>query len=444
MEGGRAFYGWKLLGVLFLLDFLNMGAPYFGGAVINTYMLRQITMSRSTFGLGFTLVNLLVGALSVVAATTILKWGIRITFAIGSALLVAGALWLAYFTKEPQQYLAGFGVLIGAGISFGTLIPVTTCITRWFRKYRGRTMGLALSASGFAGLVGSPLINKFLTVNGGNWRQAWQVVAGVAVLSGIIAYVFVKERPEDLGQRVDGALPMPGGLPAAGNKQLVSNHHWSVEDALNTKTYWLIVVGGVACQFPYFFFIAHGILHMKGEGLSAATAAWVMGLFTMGAILGRQIGGWLMDKIAARAAFIMGLCCYFAGSLLSMRSKSVGSATAAAILYGTAFGWSFVCLNTSTSHFFGVDAFPRLNGINLLVTGLLSSPAGYVGGRIFDRYQNYRMGFELNMLIAAVGILALVFATMPQPKTPVQDKTTSQPIHPNCKNYERTIPDPAE
>lgn len=413
MEGRGAFYGWKLVGVLFLLDFLNMGVPFFGGAVINTYMLKQIPMERSTYGLGFTLVNLLVGALSVVAATTILKWGIRATFAIGSALLVSGALWLAYFTNKPWQYLAGFGVLIGAGISFGTLIPVTTCITRWFRKYRGRTMGLALSASGFAGLLGSPFIDKFLTVNGGNWRQAWQVFAGVAVLSGIIAYLFVKERPEDLGQSVDGTRPGREGISETARKQLVSSHPWSVEEALRTKAYWLIVVGGVASQFPYFFFIAHGILHMKGEGLSAATAAWVMGLFTMGGILGRQIGGWLMDKIAARVAFMMGLCCYFAGSLLAMASKSVGSATAAAILYGAAFGWSFVCLNTATGHFFGTEAFPRLNGINLFATGLLSSPAGYIGGRIFDRYQSYRIGFELNMLIAAMGIVALLSAKMP-------------------------------
>ena len=422
-RGRQAFYGWKLVGVLFLLDFLNMGAPYFGGAVINTYMLKQIPMSRSTFGLGFTLVNLLVGTLSLVAAIVILKWGIRATFAIGSFLIVSGALWLAFATREPWQYLAGFGVLIGSGISFGTLIPATTCITRWFRKYRGRTMGLVLSASGFAGLVGSPLINKLLAANGGNWRQAWQAVAVVAVLSGIIAYLFVRDRPEDLGQSVDGIAPGPEGAESGASGELVSSHAWTAAEALKTKAYWLIVVGGVASQFPYFFFIAHGILQMKGEGLSAATAAWIMGLFTMGAILGRQIGGWLMDRIAARAAFIMGLCCYFAGSLLAIGSRSVSGATAAAIFYGTAFGWSFVCLNTTTGHFFGTAAYPKLNGINLLVTGLLSSPAGYVGGRIFDRYQSYRIGFEMNILIAAVGIAALIFATMPLPKVPALGET---------------------
>ena len=49
------FYGWKLVAVLFALDFINMGFPYYGGSVINGYMVHEVGMSRSTLGLGFTL-----------------------------------------------------------------------------------------------------------------------------------------------------------------------------------------------------------------------------------------------------------------------------------------------------------------------------------------------------------------------------------------------------
>ncbi len=71
----KRFYGWKLVAALFALDLLNMGFPSFGGAVINTYMLQQIPMSRSTYGLGFTLPNLFIGSPSIVVAAVILKWG---------------------------------------------------------------------------------------------------------------------------------------------------------------------------------------------------------------------------------------------------------------------------------------------------------------------------------------------------------------------------------
>lgn len=418
MAGRNNFYGWKLVGVLFSLDFLNMGFPYFGGAVINTYMLKEIPMSRSVFGLGFSLVNFVVGLASVLVAACILRWGVRTTFVIGSGFLMAGAVWLTFFMTKPWQYLAGFGLIIGTGICFATIVPVTTAIARWFRRYRGRAMGIALSASGFAGLASSPLLNRILAANGGNWRQGWEIVAGVAMLSGIVAFLFVKESPEDLGQVVDGIEESARAAGAAVSEKLITRHAWTPAEGMRTISYWAVVAGGIACQYPYFFFVAHAILHMKSAGLSAANAAWAIGLSTMGAIVGRQIGGWMMDRIAARYAFMSGLCCYLAGSLLAMRigADTLGIAFAAAILYGAAFGWTFICLNTAVAHFFGPAAYPKLNGVNLLVGGLLSSPAGFVGGKLFDLYQSYALGFEVNMLIVALGIVALAFAKVPQPK----------------------------
>src|SRR3984893_920307 len=207
-----AFYGWNLVAVLWFLDFLNMGFPLYGGAVINTYMLKEIPMSRSAFGLGFTILNLSVGIRSSHVAASIVRWGVRKTFGIGSALILIGALWLSLIASRPWHYWVGFGVLTATGISFGTIIPAATAVTRWFSRYRGRAMAVTLSASGFAGFFVSPLINRILTANGGNWRQAWAMVAVISVLSAIVAFLFVRERPEDLGQMVDGG---PGPSPSA-------------------------------------------------------------------------------------------------------------------------------------------------------------------------------------------------------------------------------------
>ncbi len=412
----QSFYGWKLVAALWLLDFLNMGLPLYGGAVINTYMLKQITMERSTYGLGFTLLNLFVGLPSTLVAATILKWSLRTTFVIGSTMILLGTLWMSFFASQPWHYLLGFGVIIATGISFGTLVPVTTAVTRWFHRYRGRAMSIPLGASGFAGFVGAPLINKILAANGGNWRQAWQIVAGIMIASAIVAVLFVKERPEDLGQTVDGApaAAHTSQRPAAG--ALVTKSLWTPSQVYKTTAYWLIVVGGLACQFPFFFFTAHWILHLRQHGITAADAAWAMGLFTMGGIGGRLLGGLLMDVMPARFAFMSGLCCYFLGSFLAMKIDSGGFrvAVAAAMLYGIGFGWTFICMNTVTAHYFGPAAFPKINGMVLLLTGVIGSPAGVIGGRLFDRFGSYTPAFELNIVVSAIGIVVLAFATMPQ------------------------------
>jgi MFS family permease len=349
-------------------------------------------------------------------AASILKWSIKTAFAIGSALILLGSLWLSFFASRPWHYLVGFGVIIATGISFGTIVPVTNAVTRWFHRYRGRANAIALSASGFAGFFVAPLINKILAGNGGNWRQAWQVVACMAIASAVFAFLFVKERPEDLGQTVDGAAEPSSTTRKASKSVLVTNALWTPSQAYKTLAYWLIVIGGVGCQFPFFFFTAHWILHLKGRGISAADAAWAMGLFTLGGIGGRLIGGWLMDKMPARFAFMSGLCCYFLGSVLAVKvsASAFSIAVAAAILYGVGFGWTFVCMNTMTAHYYGPAAYPKVNGMVLVLTGIVASPAGLIGGRLFDVYRSYAPAFELNILISGIGILALAFAAMPQ------------------------------
>src|SRR5712691_6282959 len=212
MTSQRGFFGWKLVSLLWVLDFLNVGLPLYGGAVINTYMLKEIPMSRSSFGLGFTLLNLFVGIPSILVGASIVRWGIRKTFGIGSALILVGALWLSLIASRPWHYWVGFGVLVAMGISFGGVMPAATAITRWFSRYRGRAMAITLSASGLAGFIVAPTINRILTANGGNWRQAWVIVAGISVLSATVAFLFVRERPEDLGQSVDGE---PAGAASA-------------------------------------------------------------------------------------------------------------------------------------------------------------------------------------------------------------------------------------
>jgi MFS family permease len=417
MTSERGFYGWKLVFILWLLDFLNMGFPLYGGAVINTYMLKEIPMSRSAFGLGFTILNLFVGLPSILVAASIVRWGIRKTFGIGSALILCGALWLSLIASRPWHYWVGFGVLTATGISFGTIVPAATAITRWFSRYRGRTMAITLSASGFAGFFVSPLINRILTANGGNWRQAWAIVAGISILSAIVAFLFVKERPEDLGQSVDGAPEAQLSPSSAARKALVTRFLWEPQQAYRTLPFWMILVGGIACQFPFFFFTAHWLLHLRGVGVAAADAAWAMGLFTLGAVFGRLIGGWLMDRVVARFAFILGLCCYFLGSFLAIRASpaALWIAYSAAMLYGIGFGWSFICLNTITGHFYGPAAFPRLNGMQLLLGAIFCSPAGYLGGKIFDTYHSYSLAFGICCMVAGIGIIALFFAKMPLP-----------------------------
>ena len=345
----------------------------------------------------------------------IAKWDIRKTFWFGCALLVIGAVGIAFFATQAWHYLLWFGLIMGTGMAFGSVVPATTTCMRWFVRFRGRAIAIVLTASSFGGFLGAPLINKILTGNGGDWRQAWLWVAAFVVIAGIVIYFFIKGRPEEIGQVPDGISEDVSSKLDSG-KAIRTTYDWTPAEVFRTPSFWLVLVGVVACKVPFFFFTAHGMLHAKGAGISATDAAMLMGLFTMGGIPGRLIGGWLMDKMAARYVFSIGLCCYIVGCILDINmGGSVTIAYAAAILIGAGFGWTFVAVNTLPGQYYGPKAFAKVSGTFITLAAIVSSPIGAIGGILYDKFNNYAVAFEFCIAACIVGIIALMFARMPQP-----------------------------
>lgn len=420
MPEKKRFYGWKLVAVLFILDFINMGFPYYGGSIINGYMIHDIVMSRATLGWGFTILNLCVGIAAIFVAMSIVKYGIRATFVMGSVLIGLNALFLGFFATKPWHYLVGFGVANGIGMSFATLVPCATGVTRWFRRYRGAMMGLALSASGISGLVLSPLLDKLLREGGGNWHIGWRIVACAMVISGLMAFLFVRESPESMGQTVDG-LPEEQQAQPSRTDKLATKHPWTAGEAYGTATYWLIAIAGVCATFPYFLFIAHWVEHLRDVGITPGKAAWGMSLLTFGTLGGRWLGGILMDYLNARVVFVLGVSLYFVSSYFAVVSHAdtLNLAYVASALQGIAYGWTYSCTNTMIGHYYGPKAYPKLSGMYILLTSGFASPAGAIGGKIFDVTGSYVKSFELNAALAIVAILAILFAAMPAPSETV-------------------------
>ena len=415
MSNDRSFYGWKLVGALASIDFLNLGFPFYVGAIINAYMLQHISMSRGTFGFGSTLVNLFVGLPSTLVAISIVKRSIKFTYVIGSALILVGSLFLAFATTKPWHFLVAYGVIVGCGICFGDIICGSTAAARWFERYRGRAVGLILSGSGVCGLLAT-LMDKFLSAHNGDWRLGWEIGAGCAVLSAIIALLFVRERPEDLGQLPDGASKTEAGAAQAhAPSKLITAHEWTAGEAYRTPSYWLVVVAGLAAQFPFFLFVPHWFLYLTNAGVPSGAAAFSLGLMPASCIVGRLLGGWLMDTINARVAFLIGLLCYVAGSFAALRAgpDAMLITNSAAVLYGLAIGWTFTCMTTCVAHYYGPAAFPKLAGTLLFWTSGGASPAAWVGGKIYDMYGGYAHAWQLNIIITVIGIVAILFAAMP-------------------------------
>lgn len=421
MSTNLKFYGWRLLGVIFALEFINMGFPYYGATVINSYMIHQIPMNRSTLGLGFTLVNLAVGLSAPLVAMHIEKFGIRKTYVVGSGMIFVGSLFLGIFASRPWHYLVAFGIVTGLGISAATMVPSAIVATRWFRRYRGRAIGIALSGAGISGFGVAWLLDKILRSANGNWRVGWYIVAAAAVVSGIIAAIFVKESPESMGQYVDGIPPIEQATSAR-VQTLSTNRLWTASQAYRTWAFWLIAIVGILNTYSTFFFTAHTVLYMRGAGIASDKAAFTMGIFTISLLVGRWIGGLTMDFIDARVSYAIALALIIIGSYfyaLVNHSTAIIPAYLAAALYGVSHGWVFSCVATMTGNYYGRDVFPKLYGTMMLFISAGASPAGYLGGKLFEVYGSYMPAIILNAALSVVGIIAILFAKMPTTIAPI-------------------------
>jgi len=179
-----------------LLDFLNMD-PALRWRGHQHLHAEEIPHEPHAFGLGFTLLNLFVGIPSILLERH-RALGNSEDVRYCSALILVGALWLFFVTSKPWHYWVGFGVLTATGIS-SAHCSGGNCHHAMVQPLPGRTMAVTLSASGFAGFIVAPTINRILTANG-QLRQAVGNCAGISVYPRLSRFLFVKERPEDLGR----------------------------------------------------------------------------------------------------------------------------------------------------------------------------------------------------------------------------------------------------
>jgi MFS family permease len=219
---------------------------------------------------------------------------------------------------------------------------------------------------------------------------------------------------------VDG-LPEEQQARASRTDALATKYSWTAGQAYSTGAYWLIAVAGIVATFPYFLFIALWVENLKSIGITPAKASWGLSFLTVGTLAGRWTGGVLMDYLNARLAFVLGVSIYFVSSYLAVtaRADALMLAYVASLLQGIAYGWTYSCSNTMIGHYYGPKAYPKLSGTYILLTSSCAAPAGAIGGKIFDVYGSYTRSFELDAVLAAIGIIAIIFAAMPAPRDSV-------------------------
>lgn len=414
-----AFYGWKLVAAVFVIYLINTAFPYYGASVLNAYMADDLGFSRSALGFGFSAFILLVGVTSPIVGILVNRLGVRLTLTGGGLILALGSLAMATIARSELHYYLLFGALCGLGFSLGGIIPVQSVVTYWFRRRKPLAMSLVLCASGVGSAVSIPILNAVVEAFDGNWRAGWYVVTGFCIFSAFTALLWVRNKPEDMGQHPDGdsvdaaAGETPAAMPASRVHQ--TERSWSVAEAFSTRASWIMILATCAFAMLFNMCVAHGVVHLRDQGVDGALAATSVGLLVLASVIGRLGAGTIGGGTEPRFIWSLGLLLMVVGLLALGAATSSWQVYVYALGVGAGFGASYVSMANMLGNYFGTESFAPMLGILTTIVCVVGALSPALAGIAYDSFGAYTLAFNGHLLIAALGCLLIPFAGPPPP-----------------------------
>jgi MFS family permease len=403
-----------MLAALWGVMFLNLGFPAYGPAVINAAMAKALGLHRETLGNMYSVYMIMSGLPGPLVAISVNRFGVRKTLVLGSSLIVIGALLMATVVASGLGAMLCFGLLVGTGVATGAALASQTGLARWFVRRRSLALSVLYSAGAIGGFVAAPLLNRLIQVTG-TWRACWWLLSALSAVAACIALIFVRERPEEVGQVADGfGPPAADGRPAADTRpRFVTRREWSYRAAVRNPTYWILLISLLGTSGGFTLFLAHGVVHLQDLGHSATVGAWAVSTMTVTGLIGKVILATLGDRIDPRYIFALFMAVFAVGLVVIVNAHAMWQVIFFATCFGIGFGGGLVCFMSVLSNYYGTRAFASLAGLALAINTTMSAIAPKVAGRLFDQGVGYAATFYFLAAWGFIGAVVLIFTRRP-------------------------------
>jgi MFS family permease len=272
-------------------------------------------------------------------------------------------------------------------------------IPRWFAERRGIAVGLTVTGFGLGGIV-APILTQWLISNYG-WRQAY-IALGLLIAIIIVPLAqFMKHSPQKMGLKPYGE----SRIVEDGSAMTSATTGPSVRQVLKAGRFWLFGLVQLCFLFSIQVIMAHIAPHAVDTGISATVAASIISIFAATSLIGRNLVGFISDKIGAGLALSAFLIILTASLIWLFFSQDTWMFYLFAVLYGIAYGGVVPLQTLVTGELFGLKSL----GIILAILMLFSTMGGALGaplaGYIFDTTGSYQMAFIICIVLCTLAII---------------------------------------
>ena len=252
---------------------------------------------RDQISLAISVNVLLYGLTAPFAAALMERFTVR-KVVMGALTTVSTGAFLTTFVNAPWQLVLTWGVIVGVGTGSMALVFAATVANRWFVKRRGLVVGALTAAAATGQLVFLPGLTSLSSDYG--WRSIGLTIGTASLLMVPFIYIFLKEKPSDLGMLPFGAPddwqpPVKSTMPAA-KLAIVTLKEASVH-----KDFWYLTGSFFVCGLSTSGLIGtHFIPAAHDHGMPQVTAASLLALIGVFDVIGTLCSGWLTDKFDPR------------------------------------------------------------------------------------------------------------------------------------------------
>ena len=417
-DSGGIFYGWVIVGSMFLFNALGQASGTLNFGLFVIPISEELGLSRQTIGWAQT-ARLWAGGLSgIVIGRWLDRRGPRVPVLVAGVAAVAGLLILS----RAQSAGMLFGVLLALGASGwtapgGGALIATVPVSKWFVRLRGRATGIVQLGLGVGGALLLPLTQSLIGRHG--WRSALVTLAwlSAAVLPLI---VLLRRQPGDLGLPADGGPPRRRRSSAAGASRASAppaddDPRWTLATAIRTAAMWKLTAVFAILGFLLGAASVHRVPHWVELGFSPATVSYAFGIDAAVATVTALAAGFVVERLAVR--FVGAISCVLFCAAIAL--MTVGQAwlpllLASVIVFGAAIGLNLVVQGVIWAQYFGWRFVGTIRGVVLPITVLAAGFGAPLAGLLHDVTGTYRVSWIIAAALSAVCAALLLSARPPR------------------------------
>lgn len=314
--------------------------------------------------------------------------------ALTAAVLYGGGTALAGMVSGLNALYLTYGVIAGTGLGLGYIIPIATLV-KWFPDKRGMITGLAVAGFGSGALVTAPVANSLIASVGVG--RTFEIL-GLGYFVIVFLCALLMQNP--------AAGYVPAGYRQATSTAAVARHDFSLSEALRTwqwyalwLTLFLNTTAGIA------IISQASPMAQEISGVSAATAAGLVGLISIANGSGRLLWAWLSDAIGRRTVFLTMFLLQSLLFFLLARAHDFGLLSILACLVLLCYGGGFGTMPAFTADYFGSAQIAPIYGMMVTAWGFAAAFGPTLVASIREatgHYEGAMRWLALAMLLSAV------------------------------------------